>query len=114
MNPASSPACDSGDTMATDAKWWLVCYDIRDEKRLRRAAKKIQGFGRRMQYSVFRCWMTPQRMQQLRWELTQELKPEDSVLMIPLCESCVRGLETTHSSVNRPDWPEEPKSFDIV
>jgi hypothetical protein len=34
--------------------------------------------------------------------------------LIPLCESCVRGLETTHSSVNRPDWPEEPKSCDIV
>jgi CRISPR-associated endonuclease Cas2 len=35
------------------AKWWLVCYDVRDPERLRRAAKHMEGYGERMQYSVF-------------------------------------------------------------
>jgi len=100
--------------MAAGAKWWLVCYDIRDDKRLRRAAKKLEGFGQRMQYSVFRCWMTPRKMQQLRSELTEELEPEDDVLMIPLCQRCVKGLETTHSTIKKPDWPDSPESYDIV
>lgn len=100
--------------MATDAKWWLVCYDIRDPKRLRQAAKKLEGFGHRMQYSVFRCWMTPKQAEELRWKLTEQLKPEDDVLMIPLCDQCVKALETTHSTVKRPDWPEAPKSFQVV
>jgi CRISPR-associated protein Cas2 len=100
--------------MAADAKWYLVSYDVREPKRLRLAAKKLEGFGHRMQYSVFRCWMTPAQVQQLRWELTQELKPEDDVLIMPLCENCIRGLETTHSTLKKVDWPNEPTSFEIV
>ena len=100
--------------MATDAKWWLICYDVRDDKRLRNAAKKLEGFGHRMQYSVFRCWMSNQQMQQLRWELTEILKPEDDVLMIPLCDKCVKGLEVTHSTLKKPDWPDAPETYKIV
>ena len=71
--------------------WWLVCYDVRDPKRLRKAAKHMEGYGERMQYSVFRCWLNPRSMEQLRWELTEILMPEDDVLFIPLCSSCVHG-----------------------
>lgn len=100
--------------MAAGAKWYLVCYDIREPKRLRRAAKKIEGYGHRLQYSVFRCWLSPTQLQSLRWELTQQLETEDDVLFIPLCENCVRHLETTHSSQKKPDWPDEPKTFEIL
>ncbi len=96
------------------AKWWLVSYDVRDPARLRRAAKVLEGTGRRIQYSVFRCWLNPTQMQRLRWELTDVLAPEDDVLMIPLCARCVEGMETTHTASNVPDWPESPESYDIV
>jgi CRISPR-associated protein Cas2 len=43
------------------AHWWLVCYDVHDPERLRKAAKHLEGYRERMQYSVFRCWLT--RMQ---------------------------------------------------
>ncbi len=36
----------------------LIAYDIRDPKRLRRVAKTMEGFGIRMQYSVFVCDLT--------------------------------------------------------
>ena len=88
-----------------DSKWWLVCYDVHDPARLRRAAKSWKGPGQRMQYSVFRCWMNPTQMQRLRWELTQVLEPEDDVLIIPLCSRCVAGMETTHSAQNVPTGP---------
>jgi len=52
--------------MAADSKWYLVCYDIRNPKRLRKAAKHIEGYGTRMQYSIFRCWLSPQQMQRLK------------------------------------------------
>jgi CRISPR-associated protein Cas2 len=96
------------------SKWWLISYDVRDPGRLRRAAKILEGTGRRIQYSVFRCWLNPTGMQRLRWELTEVLAPEDDVLMIPLCSSCVAGMETTHSARNAPDWPDSPKSYDVV
>lgn len=95
-------------------KWHLVCYDVRDEKRLRRAAKKLEGRGERLQYSVFRCWLTPADLQQLRWELTELLQPEDDVLFIPLCDTCVSGISATHSTQNRPDWERKPPSHRIV
>ena len=96
------------------AKWWLVCYDVHDPKRLRKAAKHMEGYGQRMQYSVFRCWMTPRQMQQLRWELTELLAPEDDVLIIPLCASCVAGMQTTHRSEQGAKWPGEPEGHRIV
>jgi CRISPR-associated protein Cas2 len=97
-----------------DAKWWLVCYDVHDPTRLRRCAKVMEGAGQRMQFSVFRCWMTPAQMHCLRWELTQVLEANDEVLMIPLCTRCVAGMETTYSAQNTPNWPEAPDPFRIV
>jgi CRISPR-associated protein Cas2 len=97
-----------------DAKWWLVCYDVRDPARLRKCAKHLEGAGERMQYSVFRCWMTPRQMHELRWELTQILDAEDEVLIIPLCVRCVDGMETTHSAENPVNWPDAPQPFRIV
>jgi len=34
---------------------FLVSYDIRDDKRLRRVAKVMEDFGKRVQFSVFEC-----------------------------------------------------------
>jgi CRISPR-associated protein Cas2 len=98
----------------SDARWWLVCYDVRDPARLRRAAAILEGTGRRIQYSIFRCWLTEAQMHRLRWELTGVLEPEDDVLLIPLCSRCVAGMETTFSAQNAPDWPDAPASHRIV
>jgi CRISPR-associated protein Cas2 len=96
------------------AHWWLVCYDVRDDKRLRRTAKHMEGYGSRVQYSVFRCWLTPRQMERLRWELTELLKPEDDVIFIPLCARCQEGIRVTHAVTKRPDWPQTPETFRIA
>lgn len=96
------------------AKWWLVCYDVHDPDRLRKAAKHMEGYGERMQYSVFRCWMTPREMQRLRWELTEMLAVEDDVMLIPLCTGCVAGIQGTHTNAQPSPWPKEPPSHQIV
>jgi CRISPR-associated protein Cas2 len=100
--------------MVHGARWWLVCYDIHDEKRLRKAAKHMEGYGTRLQYSVFRCWMSAREMERLRWELTTLLATEDDVLLIPLCSRCQEGIRTTHATTKRSDWPDEPKRFTIA
>lgn len=100
--------------MPADAKWYLVCYDIRDGRRLRKVAKHLEGYGERLQYSVFRCWLGYSQLQKLRWELTEKLSVEDDVLFIPLCSRCVSGLEVAHTACKRPDWPARPPSHKIV
>ena len=93
---------------------YVVAYDIADPKRLRKVAKHMEGYGERMQYSVFRSWLTARELQKLRWELTEILAPEDDVLLIPLCGQCVANIQGTHVALRPPDWPEEPVGHKIV
>jgi CRISPR-associated protein Cas2 len=59
----------------------------------------MEGYGERVQYSVFRCWLTPRQMEQLCWELTEMLTSEDDVLIIPICGPCANGIRGTTQSV---------------
>jgi CRISPR-associated protein Cas2 len=44
--------------MAEAKNWYVICYDITEPKRWRRVYKKLKGYGRRLQYSIFRCRLT--------------------------------------------------------
>jgi CRISPR-associated protein Cas2 len=98
----------------SDIKWWLVCYDVRDAKRLRKCARHMEGYGERVQYSVFRCWMTKEQMERLRWELTELLAPEDEVMLIPLPQASVDGIVGIHGADRPPEWASEPARHKIV
>lgn len=67
---------------------YLVCYDICDPVRLRRVARVIEGYGYRLQYSVFECALDNMRLQQLKSALSDELKhDEDQVMFVSLGDS---------------------------
>jgi CRISPR-associated protein Cas2 len=74
----------------------------------------MEGYGERVQYSVFRCWMTNRQMEQLRWELTEILASEDDILLIPICGPCAMGIRGTHADSQSNRWPDEPPSLLIV
>jgi len=64
---------------------YLVCYDIADEKRLRKVFKKMSGFGDPLQYSVFRCELSPTEKQLLKEALWAVLNlQEDRVMLVNL------------------------------
>ena len=64
---------------------YLVSYDVRDPKRLRRVAKTLEGFGARLQYSVFECLLDGTRLSILKAGLSGELNhDEDQVLFVAL------------------------------
>lgn len=64
---------------------FLVTYDIRNDKRLRRVYKKMRGFGQHIQYSVFRCHLTPARKVRMIAELSELLDhKQDQVLIFDL------------------------------
>jgi len=74
--------------------WHLVTYDIRDDARLRRVARRLEGYGERVQYSVFRCRLSSLELERLRWELTREVADEDRLLFVSLCGRCAAGVQT--------------------
>lgn len=64
---------------------YLVSYDISNPKRLRRVARVLEGFGVRLQYSVFECPLDDLRLAMLKAALQPILKhDEDQVLIVSL------------------------------
>ncbi|MGE3537987.1 MAG: CRISPR-associated endonuclease Cas2 [Candidatus Tectimicrobiota bacterium] len=62
---------------------YLVAYDIADPKRLQRVHRTMRGYGDPLQYSVFRCILSPSE----RILLTEALTPlinhrEDQVMFV--------------------------------
>lgn len=64
---------------------YLVAYDIRDDRRLRSVATCVEGYGERIQYSVFICDLSDMEVVSLRADIETRIKPsEDSVMIIDL------------------------------
>ena len=64
---------------------YLVSYDICHPKRLRRVARVLEGFGVRLQYSVFECALDDLRLEQLKAALHPILNhDEDQVMFVSL------------------------------
>ncbi len=64
---------------------YLVSYDICHPKRLRKVARALEGFGARLQYSVFECPLDDIRMAKLKAELSELMNhDEDQVLFVSL------------------------------
>lgn len=64
---------------------YIVCYDIRDPKRLRLTHKLMLGYGNPLQYSVFLCELSrPERlvMEQRLREVTNQR--DDSIAIIDM------------------------------
>jgi CRISPR-associated protein Cas2 len=94
-----------------DKSWYLVCYDIREPKRWRRCYKLLKGYGSGLQYSIFRCYLTRRQLEQMRWELEQELAPEDSLMIAGLCSGCSSRVIARNTHV---EWVGERPRFHVL
>ncbi len=71
---------------------YLVCYDICDDKRLRKVFKAMRNYGDHLQYSVFECQMTSTDLVRCRAELAEIIHHrEDQVLFVDLGPAEGRG-----------------------
>jgi CRISPR-associated protein Cas2 len=71
---------------------YLVCYDICEDKRLRKVFQVMRGYGDHLQYSVFECQLTASDLAWCRAELAQIIHhSEDQVLFVNLGPAEGRG-----------------------
>lgn len=71
---------------------YLVCYDIADEKRLRRVYRICRNHGNHIQFSIFECDLTKAERTRLETELTEVMNLDaDQVLFVSLGPSEGRG-----------------------
>ncbi len=71
---------------------YLICYDISDDKRLRRVFKTMRAWGDHLQFSVFECQLTSADLARLKAELHDIIHhKEDQVLFVMLGPAEGRG-----------------------
>lgn len=88
---------------------WIVAYDICDPRRLRRVASIMEGFGTRVQYSVFECHLTEADRVRLCALLRKVIdNEEDQVLFISLgpseskAQRDIRTLGRPYAAIDSP------------
>lgn len=66
---------------------YLTAYDIADPKRLRKVCKAMEGYGERLQYSVFVCDLSGIELVGLKTDVGMHMNfAEDSLVIIDLGE----------------------------
>ncbi len=84
---------------------YLVCYDICDDKRLRKVHKTMRNFGDHLQYSVFECQLTPIDLAKCQSQLNDIIHhDEDQVMFVDLGPSEGRG-DRVISALGKPYSP---------
>lgn len=74
---------------------YIVTYDIRCDKRLRRVFRVCKDFGIHLQYSVFECDLTAPDKLRMESRLKEVMNlVEDQVLFIELGPAAQRGERT--------------------
>jgi len=69
-------------------KHYLVIYDISNNKRLQKVAKKMEDYGHRVQKSVFEIEATEFIIKKMRYEVATLMNmEEDSIVIFDICET---------------------------
>ena len=88
---------------------YLVCYDVSNDRRLRKVHKAMVGFGDRLQYSVFECKFSQADYARCRHALGKLIHHrEDQVLFVDLGpvegrgERVITALGRAYSTLDSP------------
>lgn len=74
---------------------YVVAYDIPNDKRRKKVSDLLEGYGKRVQYSVFECVLTQTKYDELRSRLKKQVElSEDSVRFYPLSGHTLAQVET--------------------
>ena len=96
--------------------FFVISYDVPDDKRRTKIHKMLKSYGQWMQYSVFEyADLTPTQYESLRSRLAKVIKPEeDSILFFPLCACCQGKIERIGASprtIGRSSLPEKAGTY---
>ncbi len=84
----------------------MISYDIQEQGPRRKIQKTLEGFGQRVQFSVFECSLTDRRYSELKEKIVSFMKKEtDSLRFYRLCEHCVKKIEIQGSGILMEDDP---------
>lgn len=86
---------------------YVVAYDIPDDRRRHQVARFLNGYGERVQYSVWECLLTPSQAEKMRQGLARRVhKEEDRVRIYRLCPVCAGEVQTLGQAAPPVEVPE--------
>jgi len=72
----------------------VVAYDITDDKRRNKICDILSGYGQRVNYSVFECFLKEREILKLKSKIARHMKKgKDIVLYYYLCKDCLDKIE---------------------
>lgn len=75
--------------------FYLLAYDIADNKRRAKIARLMESLGERVQGSVFEAWLSAAELQKIIGKSGKVMKvEEDSLRIYAICEACRPRLKT--------------------
>lgn len=72
---------------------YVVTYDIPCDKRRKKVADLLEGYGQRVQYSVFECALSAVKFKELQKRLRQQVQEKDSVRIYPISQQMLQQVE---------------------
>lgn len=74
--------------------FYIITYDIPDDRRRKKIADLLEGYGSRVQYSVFECILSRVKFNELKKRLGKIFKSgEDSIRFYPLSSHTFSQVE---------------------
>ena len=72
---------------------YLVTYDISCNKRRKKVSDLLEGYGQRVQLSVFECVLPTKKYEELKSRLGRRVEPEDNIRIYPLSAHTLGQVE---------------------
>lgn len=74
--------------------FYLITYDIHCHKRRKKVSDLLEGYGKRVQYSVFECVLSSRKYQELKRRLAPRIdQTEDSLRFYPLSAHTLSSVD---------------------
>lgn len=74
--------------------FYVICYDIPNDKRRKKISDVLEGYGSRVQYSVFECVLSNKKYQKLQTRLKKIYQSEeDNLRFYPVSSHTLTKVE---------------------
>ncbi|NHM27883.1 CRISPR-associated endonuclease Cas2 [Desulfofundulus sp. TPOSR] len=84
---------------------YVIAYDIADDGRRQQVARFLEGWGRRVEKSVFECNVSREQVREIVAHLrTLVVDPEDRCHVYRVCSECVSHRLVIGEELE-PSWP---------
>lgn len=77
-------------------KFYLISFDITDDKVRRKVVKILESNATRVQKSVFEAWLNEKEYVRLKFDIDSLIDPlSDSVRYYLMCKNCVDNIQVS-------------------